>query len=99
MKNNKPFFKGMCEMVMVGEDLPKTFKLNGTLQSYPCLEESDEEDLDALGESYDILFGILTIFRNTNYLHILLDHYFPVFYDYFQIWNFVTDNVRILLKD
>ncbi|XP_043500457.1 target of rapamycin complex 2 subunit MAPKAP1 [Polistes fuscatus] len=45
---------GMCEMVMLGEDIPKEMKSNGTLQCYPGMEESDDEDLDALAESYDI---------------------------------------------
>ncbi|XP_053986901.1 target of rapamycin complex 2 subunit MAPKAP1 isoform X2 [Hylaeus volcanicus] len=39
---------------MVGEDLPKQLKTNGVLQCYPGMEESDDEDLDALVESYDI---------------------------------------------
>lgn len=47
----------MCEMVMAGEDIPKILHSNGTLQCYPGMEESDEEDLDALSESYDISFG------------------------------------------
>ncbi|KAI4501175.1 hypothetical protein M0802_003548 [Mischocyttarus mexicanus] len=45
---------GMCEMVMLGKDIPKEMKSNGTLQCYPGMEESDDEDLDALAESYDI---------------------------------------------
>ncbi|CAK9812891.1 Stress-activated map kinase-interacting protein 1 [Anthophora quadrimaculata] len=45
---------GQCEMVMLGEDIPKQLKSNGTLQCYPGMEESDDEDLDALAESYDI---------------------------------------------
>ncbi|XP_046816843.1 target of rapamycin complex 2 subunit MAPKAP1 [Vespa crabro] len=45
---------GMCEMVMLGEDIPKELRSNGTLQCYPGMEESDDEDLDALAESYDI---------------------------------------------
>lgn len=46
---------GMCEMVMLGEDIPKQLKASGMLQSYPGMEESDDdEDLDALAESYDI---------------------------------------------
>lgn len=48
----------MCEMVMLGENIPKQLKANGTLQCYPGMEESDEEeDLDALAESYDIQMG------------------------------------------
>ncbi|XP_011143027.1 target of rapamycin complex 2 subunit MAPKAP1 isoform X1 [Harpegnathos saltator] len=45
---------GMCEMVMLGEDIPKQMKENGMLQCYPGREESDDEDLDVLAESYDI---------------------------------------------
>lgn len=45
-------------MVMLGEDIPKQLKSNGTLQCYPGTEESDDEDLDALAESYDIQMGI-----------------------------------------
>lgn len=41
-------------MVMLGEDIPKQLKSNGTLQCYPGMEESDDEDLDALAESYDV---------------------------------------------
>lgn len=52
----------MCEMVMGGEDIPKTLKSNRTLHCYPGMEESDEEDLDAMAESYDISFGILIYF-------------------------------------
>lgn len=44
-------------MVMAGEDIPKILQSNGTLQCYPGMEESDEEDLDALSESYDISFS------------------------------------------
>lgn len=45
---------GKCEMVMLREDIPKQLKTNGTLQCYPGMDESDDEDLDALTESYDI---------------------------------------------
>ncbi|XP_029160366.1 target of rapamycin complex 2 subunit MAPKAP1 isoform X2 [Nylanderia fulva] len=45
---------GMCEIVMLGEDIPKQLKANGTLQCYPGMEDSDDEDLVALAESYDI---------------------------------------------
>lgn len=51
------FLKGQCEMVMLGEDIPKQLKSNGMLQCYPGMEESDDEDLDALAESYDIQMG------------------------------------------
>lgn len=45
-------------MVMLGEDIPKQMKENGMLQCYPGREESDDEDLDALAESYDIQMGM-----------------------------------------
>ncbi|KZC13286.1 PREDICTED: stress-activated map kinase-interacting protein 1 [Dufourea novaeangliae] len=45
---------GQCEMVMVGEDIPKQLKSNCMLHCYPGMEESDDEDLDALVESYDV---------------------------------------------
>jgi hypothetical protein len=46
-------------MVMLGEDIPKQLKENRILQCYPGMEESDDdEDLDALAESYDIQMGI-----------------------------------------
>ncbi|CAG5095521.1 Similar to Sin1: Stress-activated map kinase-interacting protein 1 (Drosophila pseudoobscura pseudoobscura) [Cotesia congregata] len=44
---------GMCEAVMPREDIPKQLKANGA-QCYLGFEESDDEDLDALSESYDI---------------------------------------------
>lgn len=44
-------------MIMLGEDIPKQLKANGTLQCYPGMEESDDEDLDAMAESYDIQMG------------------------------------------
>lgn len=44
-------------MVILGEDIPKQLKKNGTLQCYPGMEESDDEDLDVMGESYDIQMG------------------------------------------
>ncbi|XP_076232253.1 SAPK-interacting protein 1 [Calliopsis andreniformis] len=49
---------GQCEMVMLGEDIPKQLKSNGTLQCYPGMEDSDDEDLDALAESYDVQMDI-----------------------------------------
>ncbi|KAG7197866.1 hypothetical protein KM043_001677 [Ampulex compressa] len=45
---------GTCEMVMLGEDIPKQLKAREVLQCYPGTDESDDEDLDALAESYDI---------------------------------------------
>lgn len=53
------FCLGACEMVMLGEDLPKQLKANGVLDCYPGMEESDEEDIDAMAESYDIQMGKL----------------------------------------
>lgn len=48
----------MCEMIMLGEDIPKQLKTNGTLEAYPGHEESeDDEDIDAMAESYDIQMG------------------------------------------
>ncbi|XP_011304449.1 target of rapamycin complex 2 subunit MAPKAP1 [Fopius arisanus] len=44
---------GMCELVMLGEDIPKQLKADGE-PCYPGDEESDDEDLDAMSESYDI---------------------------------------------
>ncbi|XP_031844317.1 SAPK-interacting protein 1 [Nomia melanderi] len=45
---------GQCEIVMVGEDIPKQLKSNGMLHCYPGMEDSDDEDLDGLVESYDV---------------------------------------------
>jgi len=45
-------------MVILAENIPKQLKKNGTLQCYPGMEESDDEDLDVMGESYDIQMGI-----------------------------------------
>lgn len=45
-------------MVMLAEDIPKQLMSNGMLQSYPRTEESDDEGLDPLAESYDIQMGI-----------------------------------------
>lgn len=43
-------------MVMVGEDIPKQIKAYSECY-YPGDEESDDEDLDAMSESYDIQMG------------------------------------------
>lgn len=48
----------MCEMVMLGEDIPKQLKANGA-RCYPGMEDSDDEDLDAMSESYDIQMGMI----------------------------------------
>lgn len=50
-------FEGMCEMVMVRDDVPKDLLSSGVLNAYPGAEDSDEEDLDAMSESYDIQMG------------------------------------------
>lgn len=63
------FLEGMCEIVMLGEDIPKQLKENGTLQCYPGMEDSDDEDLD---ESYDIQMGTyISIFYYFLYLNII----------------------------
>ena len=49
--------QGMCEMVMVRDDMPKDLLNSGTVHAYPGTEDSDEEDLDALADSYDIQMG------------------------------------------
>lgn len=49
-------------MVMLGEDIPKQLKKNNTLQCYPGMEESDDEDLDVMSESYDIQMGMYFCF-------------------------------------
>ncbi|XP_063972241.1 stress-activated map kinase-interacting protein 1 [Diachasmimorpha longicaudata] len=51
---------GMCEMVMLGEDIPKQLKTNGEA-CYPGDEQSDDEDLD--GESYDIQMDMEYVHR------------------------------------
>jgi hypothetical protein len=51
----------MCEMVMARDDIPKDLQNNGALYTYPGIEDSDEEDLDALADSYDIQMGKDTI--------------------------------------
>lgn len=42
---------------MARDDIAKDLQKNGTLHAYPGNEDSDEEDLDALTESYDIQMG------------------------------------------
>lgn len=53
---------GMCEAVMVKDDILKDLQNSGGLSAYPGGEDSDEEDLDALGDSYDIQMGKVSIF-------------------------------------
>lgn len=56
---------------MVGEDIPKQLKSNGMLHCYPGMEESDDEDLDGLVESYDVQMGnfhfqdVIFLFQST----------------------------------
>nr|CAD7411107.1 unnamed protein product [Timema poppensis] len=47
---------GMCEMVMLGDDIPRKLDPQSKFDCYPGVEESDEEDdeLDAIGHSFDI---------------------------------------------
>lgn len=56
----------MCDMVILGEDIPKQLKKNGTLQCYPGMEDSDDEDLDVMGESYDMQLGIFVLILYKN---------------------------------
>lgn len=65
--------EGICDMVILGEDIPKQLKKNGTLQCYPGMEESDDEDLDVMGESYDIQMGTSVIML---YLSIISAFYY-----------------------
>lgn len=92
-------------MVMLGEDIPKQLKSNGTLQCYPGMEESDDEDLDALAESYDVQMGnfplhsrreMIRKFFKLNTACSLRD---PLLLTLAQIWNTVTGNVLTLLRD
>nr|CAD7587323.1 unnamed protein product [Timema genevievae] len=47
---------GMCEMVMLGEDIPRKLDPQSKFDCYPGIDESDEEDdeMDAIGHSFDI---------------------------------------------
>lgn len=78
------FFKGQCEMVMLGEDIPKQLKSNGMLQCYPGMEESDDEDLDALAESYDIQMGTFFFLKIKKYFFFMKNKNIS-FYYYIEI--------------
>lgn len=44
---------------MIGEDIPKTLKSNKLMRSYGD-DDSDDEDIDAMAESFEIQMGIYT---------------------------------------
>nr|CAD7443180.1 unnamed protein product [Timema bartmani] len=54
---------GMCEMVMLGEDIPRKLDPQSKFDCYPGIDESDEEDdeMDAIGHSFDIQSGKKTL--------------------------------------
>lgn len=58
---------GMCETIMMNEDLPKQFLQKCEqleLHCYPGLDEqSDDEDLDLTAQSFDILFPEQSTYR------------------------------------
>lgn len=66
--------QGLCEIVMARDDIAKDLQKNGTLYAYPGNDDSDEEDLDALTESYDIQMG------NTNFLCLFVEIIFFFFF-------------------
>lgn len=76
-------------MIMLGEDIPKQLKANGTLQCYPGMEESDDEDLDAMAESYDIQMGtqqnIYFYFLYKNKILILVEMKYIMYYGFCPI--------------
>ena len=43
-------------MVLLGDDIPKLLKENGSLNCYPGNDDSEEEDLN-MAESYEIHMG------------------------------------------
>ncbi|XP_069697970.1 target of rapamycin complex 2 subunit MAPKAP1 isoform X2 [Periplaneta americana] len=47
---------GMCEMVMLGEDIPRKLSNVTKFDCYPGVDESDEEEdeMDVMGQSFDI---------------------------------------------
>jgi hypothetical protein len=47
---------GMCEMVMIGEDIPRRLSNVTKFDCYPGVDESDDEDdeVDVMGQSFDI---------------------------------------------
>jgi len=50
---------GMCEMVMIGEDIPRRLPNVTKFDCYPGVDESDDEDdeVDVMGQSFDIHSG------------------------------------------
>lgn len=88
----------MCEMVMLGEDIPKQLKSNG-LKCYPGMEESDDEDLDAMSESYDMQMGTTTeiLCEKCSFLIFLARFTDSATFTH-QIWNSVTEHVPTLLR-
>ena len=58
-KNFLNEYIGMCELVMAKDDIPKELNERGVVCTYPGVDDSDEEDLDALSDSYDIQMGKL----------------------------------------
>lgn len=50
---------GMCEMVMIGEDIPRKLSNVTKFDCYPGVDESDDEDdeVDVMGQSFDIHSG------------------------------------------
>jgi hypothetical protein len=49
----------MCEMVMVGEDIPRKLSNMTKFDCYPGVDESDDEEdeMDVMGQSFDIQSG------------------------------------------
>lgn len=47
---------GMCELVMVGEDIPRKLSSVTKFDCYPGVDESDDEEdeMDVMGQSFDI---------------------------------------------
>lgn len=45
---------GMCEMVMQGENLSRKLVSSTKYDCYPGEDDSDEDDMDAMGQSFDI---------------------------------------------
>lgn len=47
----------MCEMVMQGENLSRKLVSSTKYDCYPGEDDSDEDDMDAMGQSFDIQSG------------------------------------------
>jgi len=45
---------GMCEMVMQGENLSHKLACETKFDYYPGDDESEDDDMDAMGQSFDI---------------------------------------------